>query len=191
MERIRAAPGDGRRGWEGVWGMGAPLFHPSHRHTDQRQCSAFYLTFCLTETNTHPTCIFWSALPAGWRVLWWLGRVQGTGLASCPLRGGRGEVRVLVAVAGEGFSCPAQGCTCSGVADQDAGPCPWGAAWGWAGNSWGLGPLEGPSPGASRSSFWPSSQEDGVSLEGHGGNPRLTLAPPPAWHCTLSTCSLH
>lgn len=61
----------------------------------------------------------------GWGVFSWPGRVQGRGVAPCPLRGDLGEIRVFAAVAGEGL---AWGCEWSGVPDQDTGPFLRGAA---------------------------------------------------------------
>lgn len=72
-----------------------------------------------------PSCIFQSTLPVGWGVFLWPGRVEGRGVAPCPLRGDLGEIRVFVAVAGEGL---AGGCKWHGVPDQDTGPFLWGAA---------------------------------------------------------------
>lgn len=57
----------------------------------------------------------------------WPGTVSGRGVAPCPLRGDRGEIRVFVAVAGEGLA-GGGGCKWSGVPDQDTEPFLRGAA---------------------------------------------------------------
>lgn len=63
----------------------------------------------------------------GWDVFSWPGTVSGRGVAPCPLRGDRGEIRVFVAVAGEGLA-GGGGCKWSGVPDQDTEPFLRGAA---------------------------------------------------------------
>lgn len=98
------------------------------------------IRLCLPKTKRPPSCIFQSTLPVGWGVFSWPGTVSGRGVAPCPLRGDLGEIRVFVAVAGEGLAggvqvewCPRPGHSA----------LPVGSSWKRAGNSRGWGSPRG------------------------------------------------
>lgn len=116
-----------------------------------------------------PSCIFQSTLPGGG------GAVSGRGVAPCPLRGDLGEIRVC----GSGWGRACSG-GASGVVSQTRTQRPsCGGTRKRAGNSRGWGSPRGLPSGPPGPAPWPSSREDGVSLEGHrppaGSAPGLVL----------------
>lgn len=122
-----------------------------------------------------PSCIFQSTLPVGWGVFSWPGRVEGRGVAPCPLRGDLGEIRVSVAVAGEGLAGRVQVAWCPRPGHR---ALPVGSSRKRAGNSRGRGsprnlPLgpPGPAPG-------PAPKQMGFPRRVTG----LPLAMPQAWY---------